>query len=424
MTDIAEDERPREEMLADLRVAQIARERFVDYLDSLARDGVGIFHDAIRTSVPFYQARADFPVVTRAAMHTRGEEFRNPRLMSEWPCKPPITFTNGTVDVPLEVTFDLVGYYDQYHFSYARILSTIPGFIDSLEPDRPAVLIFEYVPIARRITYYLPSLGGATMRALPSDRSPEDDAATVAYLRGIRVPALHGKPYELLRLIDLDRKHPNPGRIRPELVFTSGDKLYPSYRARLEAYFECPVIDVVSTTEGGILAVQCRHSNTLHIQTDRVIVESERGDSSASSWTDDVFITNLMNRGQAFVRYKQGDRATVVDGDCECGHSGPSFTSFAGRDAQSFRASRDNIVEAPLLETVLDISPVKHFVVRQTGAEKIIVQWVPESDATRDATAARLNRELHDLLGDAFELRETDEISVHGGKLRRFVRTD
>ena len=145
---------------------------------------------------------------------------------------------------------------------------------------------------------------------------PEEEI--VRALNGFQPAMLSGYPSNLALLADcrgLD--------IRPDVVITGGELLTDPIRQKLRDRFGCYVQTHYSCTEGGEIACECREGH-LHINEDWVILEPvdrEGRPVAPGVRSDRVFITNLSNRIQPFIRYELTDRVIVHEEPCPCGRT-------------------------------------------------------------------------------------------------------
>ena len=144
------------------------------------------------------------------------------------------------------------------------------------------------------------------------------EAEIVRALNDFQPAMLSGYPSNLALLADcrgLD--------IRPDVVITGGELLTDPIRQKLKDRFGCYVQTHYSCTEGGEIACECREGH-LHINEDWVILEPvdrEGRPVAPGVRSDRVFITNLSNRIQPFIRYELTDRVIVHEEPCPCGRT-------------------------------------------------------------------------------------------------------
>jgi phenylacetate-CoA ligase len=128
--------------------------------------------------------------------------------------------------------------------------------------------------------------------------------------------------------------------VRPRLVISYAETLYPHVRDLLERVFACRVADYYNCEEAGSLAWECpNRPGTMHPNPATVCLEVVDADGQPAGYgtEGDVVITNLFNATMPFVRYALGDRATLSEPmRCSCGVDGPTLRLVEGRDEDFF----------------------------------------------------------------------------------------
>ena len=140
----------------------------------------------------------------------------------------------------------------------------------------------------------------------------------VQALNDFQPAMLSGYPSNLALLADYVGLH-----VHPDVVITGGERLTDAVRRKLSDRFGCYVQTHYSCTEGGELACECVEGH-LHINEDWVILEAvdrENRPVAPGVQSDRVFITNLSNFIQPFLRYELTDRVVVHEEACPCGRT-------------------------------------------------------------------------------------------------------
>jgi phenylacetate-coenzyme A ligase PaaK-like adenylate-forming protein len=214
-------------------------------------------------------------------------------------------------------------------------------------------------------------------------------------------------------------------------VWTGGECLAPTTRARLQAVFGCPVRNAYGASEFLPITWECGHLN-LHLNTDWVVLEPVDADHRAVSpgaRSHTVLLTNLANRVQPLVRYDLGDAVTMHADPCPCGSSFPVISVEGRGDDSLVMPLTDGGVRAvvPLaLATVLEEEAHVHdFQVVQTDARSLKIR-LGGDEAAAAASVRRALRAYFRAMGFADVVLDVgmqpprrDPIS---GKLRRVVR--
>ena len=140
-------------------------------------------------------------------------------------------------------------------------------------------------------------------------------------------------------------------KISPVLIMTGGEYLSDTLREKLSDTFHCYVQTSYSCTEGGTVACECRCRH-FHVNDDWLIVEpvdSEGKPVPDGVLSDRIFLTNLYNYTQPFIRYEVTDRVIMHHEPCPCGNPSP-WLELEGRtdDVTTFTEDGRKIRIAPL----------------------------------------------------------------------------
>lgn len=161
------------------------------------------------------------------------------------------------------------------------------------------------------VTPTMGECGLAKINLHPDDwRDPSDRAA---YLNDLDAELLTGDPMSFDELLQLELT------VRPRALLSTSMALLPGLRARLEARFECPVLDVYSMNEAGPLAVfDATRAGHVLLQP-RLYVEilGEDLQTVKPGERGEITLTGGFNFCLPLLRYRTGDHASLrsVAGD-------------------------------------------------------------------------------------------------------------
>lgn len=159
---------------------------------------------------------------------------------------------------------------------------------------------------------------------------------------------------------------------RTKLIASRGEILSDRLRFAISLAFEGRLADYYNCEEAGSVAYECPADPTkMHVNTSVCLLEvvNERGEPQEIGVEGEVVITNLYNYTMPFIRYRLGDRSTLLSrggGECECGSLRPTISPPAGRsdDYFSFPDERklspraiEGLVILPLLKRLRADSP-------------------------------------------------------------------
>ena len=212
----------------------------------------------------------------------------------------------------------------------------------------------------------------------------------------------------------------------PRGVITGAEALHEHDRQLMQQAFGAPVFNTYGGREFMLIAAECERREGLHLTADHLIVETvnERGEPVVGE-PGRVLITDLHNYGMPFIRYANGDVATLDPNPCPCGRGLPLLRSIQGREA--------DVVGLPdgrrltglfFVHLFKDFEELRYFKVIQATLDTIHVLAVP-----KPGTAERLARRIRDALQPAMGPTVTVTVDIvaeipltHAGK-RRIVES-
>lgn len=398
----------------------------------LARqDALSLFLAHAAEKVPHYRSHCtapwgsryrleDFPLISREDLASGLRKFLatpsicGSRLFAK---------TSGSTGKPLTIIFDQESWYDLNYETYAEVARTIPGLLPRISPGELGVVLLTAEIKRYPASLILLSLNCSLFKRRILGIDSSRDLRLVRELRQAMVPILYGKPTYLLRLAGLDSaSHRSEGSIRPLALLTSGENLFPDVRDALEKWFKCRVYDAYISVEGGLVAMQCPHTNFYHVQSRRVELEILRRDGCiANEGTGELVLTNLSNWAMPLIRYRTGDHGTL-EPCCPCGHPGPTLLALPARESCIFQLP-ESAVATDCLDPILVTQQVKQFQLVQTRDAEFSLTWIPASaELDREAVGEWLGRRLKQvLMGVSLQVQAVDSITKPGGKVRRYV---
>lgn len=140
-----------------------------------------------------------------------------------------------------------------------------------------------------------------------------------------------------------------------KVVWSTSSPLSKNVRQKLEIAFNCLVMDQYGSNEIPNIAIQCPHSNNLHINYD--FVHLEVVDSSEKLIYDmegEIFVTNLESYAFPMIKYRIGDRGTLISQKCNCGNPLPQIKSIKGRVSDSIYTPQGLYVDGDYMTTIFD----------------------------------------------------------------------
>lgn len=117
-----------------------------------------------------------------------------------------------------------------------------------------------------------------------------------------------------------------------------GETLHPSLRERVKRITGVDILDVYSSSEVGLISIECPGTGLQHIMEETLLVEvlNEAGGPCQPGELGRVVITDFYNTMSPMIRYDIGDYAEVGL-PCTCGRNHRTLKQIVGRERGLFR---------------------------------------------------------------------------------------
>jgi phenylacetate-CoA ligase len=210
-------------------------------------------------------------------------------------------------------------------------------------------------------------------------------------------------------------------------VFSTAEKLYAPQRAAIERAFDCKVFDLYGSSEVQNIAAECP-AGSMHINADYCLVETEVA-GPADVRTRPLLVTSLRQFAMPFLRYRNEDSGTLLDGTCSCGRGFPLMRLDIARLSDNFVLPGGRVVHGEYFTHLMYGSEgVASFQFHQTAPDRIVLRIVPSGGSPGGrTTAVRRSIEQIRALSDvpiAVEVEEVASIPLSSAGKHRFTRSD
>lgn len=215
-----------------------------------------------------------------------------------------------------------------------------------------------------------------------------------AALREFAPDVIYGLPSALLEVGQVLQGQSQPVPVRA--VFATGELLQGASRTALASAFQAPVYDVYGTSETKEIAWQCAEGR-MHVNSDVVRLEvlDDFGRGLPMGMEGDLVATVLVNRAMPLLRYRTGDRGTLLSGTCACGCSLPLLGVVTGRTADVLVLRHGQRVSPYALTCAIERIPgVLRYQVSQLDPARVRVRAILEAAADRAAVTTQVRSAL------------------------------
>lgn len=211
-------------------------------------------------------------------------------------------------------------------------------------------------------------------------------------------------------------------------VFTTAEKLFRSQRDTISRVFGCNVYDCYGSSEVQNIAAECRKGR-MHINADFVVLENEQSSPGLANQAKPFLVTSLWNYAMPFIRYRNEDCGSLIEGNCDCGNSFPLMELNISRVSDNFVLPNGRVVHGEFFTHLMYGSEgISTFQFHQTAPDHITIWVVPsvESADARRRTLLSAVAQITALSPEKLtvEVRETDNIPLSSTGKHRFTRSD
>lgn len=133
----------------------------------------------------------------------------------------------------------------------------------------------------------------------------------------------------LAKFMQANKLHPNNNL---KAISSTTETLLPMYRTLLQKVFYVPIYDQYGCGENSAVSFECGKHNGLHVNEEHVLVECmDENNDDVLEKKGRLIITSLDNFVMPFIRYENGDMATLHETKCSCGVNSQLMSSIDGR---------------------------------------------------------------------------------------------
>jgi phenylacetate-CoA ligase len=168
----------------------------------------------------------------------------------------------------------------------------------------------------------------------------------------------------------------------PVSAICTAEPVLDHQRQVIEQVLGCRVFEMYGSRESGMIAAQCEYGQGLHLNPHAAYLEFVPLDGEGPDGVHEIFITDLLNYGMPFIRYKINDCALLSAQTCKCGRGYPILAKIIGRTADMFLLPNGDRVPGVTLHRLIaeDCPGFKKLQIIQDTLCDFRVRFVPGSN--------------------------------------------
>ncbi len=213
-----------------------------------------------------------------------------------------------------------------------------------------------------------------------------------------------------------------PLAFRPVAVRSSAEMLLDFQRDTIQKAFQTGVYNFYGSRETNNIAAECPTHQGLHVFASGRIVEvvDDDGRPLPPGEMGQVAITDLTNRYFPFIRYVNGDMASVKEGRCSCGRTYPLLDKIHGRISDMIVVNGKSIHGEFFTHLFYDRPDIKQFQLVQETPTDLRLYIVPRTD---EVDVESLRQAVIEKVGPGvgLEIIRTQRIEPTAGGKHRFT---
>lgn len=200
-------------------------------------------------------------------------------------------------------------------------------------------------------------------------------------------------------------------------------------RATIEGALNVSVFDIYGSVECGPIGVECQAKNGLHVPENATYVEIVNPETGQLARDGEVVVTSFWKRGIPIIRYRTGDIASWIDGECRCGLTSARISRIKGRLGEVIVVGSCKMLPTGLEEALMASCPTAgnwQLVISREGnkdklAFAIEMQTPVDIETIRSKLYINLNRVNEDLVSLMHSgiIHQIDLTIVHPGSIER-----
>lgn len=313
------------------------------------------------------------PIVSKASLRERPEEFLNPKYESESLRYRP---TSGTTGPPVPIWYSPNFYFESVMFSAYKV-AWLAGCLPRARWPVFCFSLFDNKYLTESVWACPKPLMGLTLILVFDERDLSVSVRRLTdLLTDLRPEVLAVKPNILSSLIEAGDARLQEACHSIRLIICGGADLDDNLRSTALDFLGVPIVNAYGLSEFGGVASECSLMRGLHLYEQDVIAEIVQPDGTiAPVGSGELVLSSVANSAMPLLRFRTGDVIELIDEPCPCGLLGRRIHRISGRTMPNF-VLRDGSLFAPMNvnRDMFSLFPIREFRITQTQVGRFQVE--------------------------------------------------
>jgi phenylacetate-CoA ligase len=146
-------------------------------------------------------------------------------------------------------------------------------------------------------------------------------------------------------------------KFTPKIIVTGAELLTDTTRDTIKKAFQTTVVNRYGGTEISVVANECmdqaNSNHYLHIQSDRVLIETYIEKKKVINIEGNFIVTDLTNKAFPIIKYDIGDKGILTDQTCSCSLPYPLISKIIGRSNDFFIKPDGSLITSHFFQNIM-----------------------------------------------------------------------
>ncbi len=361
----------------------------------------------------------DIPFINRDSIRNDPTRFLNRQFTHEvlW-CKT----TSGTTGTPITFYYSPAFYFEQVLLSVPKLVARA-RVKDTVTNPVICMHITDTSSSKTQVIAYPNNRSGIIAQVVINQSEPETIGRLCELIGDLKPAIITSRPELLEVLVEQYSDSLIRNSHRPLFIISSGSLLNEERRGRFQEFFGAKVFNAYGLTEFGLVASECPFQSGLHLDETLVHAEvvDELGKPAREGEVGELVLSSIANPAMPLLRYRTGDRASLMSGVCDCKSPGKRIGGISGREVPCFRFKSGDLFSPTYFNNLFSLFPITEYQITQLSLNQVevLVQLNPQVESI-DVTLEKIGGLVRNALPVEVDVTVNLHRFTYGAKFNRY----